>query len=323
MSRVAPALAGVVALAALLVLSGAFYTVDETEQVIVTQFGRPIGEPTAEAGLHLKVPFIQQANRLERRILEFDGRPNEMPTKDKLYILVDTFARWRIADPLQYFLRMRDERSAQSRLEDILGSETRSAVAKHDLIEMVRTTKGREPARDDSLGEAGAALGRLRPIRLGRAAIEAEIFKNATGKLQDLGIELLDVRLKRINYNDQVQAKIFERMISERQQIASRFRSEGEGEAARILGDKEREVKRIESEAYRRIQEIRGKADAKATTVYADAYGKSAERIDFYGFLKTLETYETGLGRDTTLVLTTEGDLFRLLEGDGGRPPAQ
>lgn len=323
MNRAGSVLLGLVVLGLLLAGSGAFYTVGETEQVIVTQFGRPVGAPVVEAGLHVKLPFIQKANRLERRILEFDGRPNEMPTKDKLYIVVDTFARWRVADPLQYFLRMRDERSAQSRLEDILGSETRSAVAKHDLIEIVRTTKGREPVRDESLGEAAEALGRLRPIERGRTVIEGEIYEDAAGKLGDLGIELLDVRLKRINYNDEVQAKIFERMISERQQIAARFRSEGEGEAARILGSKEREVKRIESEAYRRIQEIRGAADARATEIYADAYGRTEARIEFYGFLKTLETYEAALGDDTTLVLTTDGDLFRLLEGDSRRPPAR
>jgi len=322
MTRIGPALIGGVALLLLLAGSGALYTVDETQQVIVTQFGRPVGAPVVEAGLHFKVPFMQRANRLERRILEFDGRPNEMPTKDKLYIVVDTFARWRIKDPLQYFLRMHDERSAQSRLEDILGSETRSSVAKHDLIEIIRSTKGREPAKDESLGEAAASLARLRPIERGRGAVESDIYESASGKLVDLGIELLDLRLKRINYNDQVQAKIFERMISERQQIASRFRSEGEGEAARILGEKEREVKRIESEAYRRIQEIRGAADARATEVYADAFGKTAARTEFYAFEKTLETYEAALGNDTTLVLTTDGALFRLFKGDR-RPPAR
>jgi membrane protease subunit HflC len=322
MTRVGLVLLALVALGLLLAGSGALYTVDEREQVIVTQFGRPVGAPVVEAGLHVKLPFIQRANRLERRILEFDGRPNEMPTKDKLYIVVDTFARWRIADPLQYFLRMRDERSAQSRLEDILGSETRNAVAKHDLIEIVRSTKGRVPAKDESLGEAAGDIGELRPIKLGRGAVEAEIFKNASGKLLDLGIELLDLRLKRINYNQQVQSKIFERMISEREQIASRFRSEGEGEAARILGEKERDVKTIESEAYRKIQEIRGTADARATEIYADAYGKTGERREFFDFQKTLETYETALGKDTTLVLTTKGDLFGLVKGDLHRPPS-
>lgn len=317
MMAVARVVLGLLLLGALAAFSGVFYAIDETEQVVVTQFGRPVGAPVTEAGLNLKLPFVQRVNRLERRILEFDGRVNEMPTKDKLYILVDTFARWRVADPLQFFLRMRDERSAQSRLEDILGSETRSAVAKHDLIEIVRTTKGREPARDESLGETAGVIGRLRPITLGRGAIEAEIFKSAVDKLRDLGIELLDLRLKRINYNVQVSAKIFERMISERQQIAARFRSEGEGEAARIIGDKEREVKRIQSEAYRRIQEIRGTADARATDIYAEAYGRSDARTDFYTFLTTLETYEAALGDDTTVVLTTGGDLFRLLEGGG------
>lgn len=323
MNRIGGTVLGVLAAGVLLVGSGVFYTVDEREQVIITQFGKPVGGAITEAGLQLKLPFVQQVNRIERRILEWDGRANEMPTKDKLYVVVDTFARWRIADPLQYFLRMRDERSAQSRLEDILGSETRNAIAKNDLIEIVRTTKDREPERDESLGEAAVALGGLRPIQRGRNSIEVEIHRNAEGKLRDFGIELLDLRLKRINYNDEVQAKIFERMISERQQIASRFRSEGEGEAARILGDKEREVKRIESEAYRRIQEIRGGADARATKIYADAYGQSADATDFYGFLMTLETYEQGLGDDTTVVLTTDSELFRLLEGDARRAPGR
>lgn len=214
------------------------YRVNETEQIIVTQFGKPVGDIISEAGLKLKVPFIQKVNRIEKRILLWDGDANDMPTKDKLYITVDTFARWRIKDPLQYFLRLRDERSAQSRLEDILGSETRNAVARHQLIEIIRTTKGREPAVDALLADAD--IGKLLPIKRGRHQVEKDIYSAASGKLSEFGIELLDIRFKRINYNESVRQKIYARMISERQQIAERFRSEGAGEAAKILGSKEK-----------------------------------------------------------------------------------
>jgi modulator of FtsH protease HflC len=243
-----------------------------------------------------------------------------MPTRDKLYILVDTFGRWRIDDPLQYFTRLRDERSALSRLDDIVGSEVRNAVAKHDLIELVRTTKDRTPAVDPTVNAEGGMVGILPPIALGRAALEAEVVKLAAPKLKDFGIELIDVRFMRINYNPRVSSKIHERMISERQQIASRFRSEGEGEAAKILGNKERELKRIQSEAYREVQKVRGEADARATEIYARAYNQSPEAAEFYGFLKTMETYGKSLGSDATLLLSTESELFRFLKDSA--PPA-
>lgn len=290
------------------------YTVSETEQVIITQFGRPIGEPVTESGLHFKTPFIQEVTRIEKRILEWDGRPNEMPTKDKTYIVVDTFGRWRINDAKKYFLRLRDERSAQSRLDDILGSETRNAIAKHELIEVIRTTKDREPVRDSTLAGAPGSIGVLYPIKMGRARIEEEIFEKASGKLTDFGIELLDVRFKRINYNESVRQRIFERMISERQQIAERFRSEGAGEAAKILGQKERELLKIESEAYRRVQEIRGEADAKATEIYAKAFNQSSESVKFYEFIKTMETYSDMLDDNGMLLLTTGSDIFKYLK---------
>jgi membrane protease subunit HflC len=241
-----------------------------------------------------------------------------MPTKDKLYITVDTFGRWRIKDPLQYFLRLRDERSAQSRLEDILGSETRNAVAKHELIEIVRTTKGRTPAVDPLLAQAD--VGRLLPIQRGRRQIEEDIFAAASVKLAEFGIELLDIRFKRINYNESVQQKIYARMISERQQIAERFRSEGAGEAAKIIGNKEKDLQRIESEAYREIQSIQGVADAKATEIYAAAYNRSNTSRELYDFVKTLETYQRVIDPSTTLVLTTESELYQLLNGVGEQP---
>jgi membrane protease subunit HflC len=307
----------VLALAAL-VLAGSLYTVNEIEQVIVTQFGKPVGEPVTTAGLKMKVPFIQEINSIDKRILEWDGSPTDMPTKDKLYISVDLFARWRIVDPLQYFLRLRDERSAQSRLDDILGSETRNAVAKHELIEIIRTTKDRVPQQDATLADPNnTAVGTLVPIQKGRQQVEKEIIEAAAPKVRVFGIELLDIRFKRINYNASVQPKIYDRMISERRQIAERFRSEGNGEAARILGNRERDLNRIQSEAYRRVEEIRGEADAKAAAIYAAAYNRSPEAVQFYEFTRTLDAYKSIIADNTTLILSTDSDLFKFLQNMG------
>ena len=289
------------------------YSVAEHEQVIITQFGRPVGEPVKKAGLHFKLPLIQTVNRIDKRILEWDGRASEMPTRDKLYIIVDTFGRWRISDPLQFFTRLRDERSALSRLDDIIGSEVRNAAAKHDLIEIVRTSKDRKPAVDTTIA-VDSIYNQLLPIRIGRTALENEVVKMAAPKLKDFGVELIDVRFMRVNYNPRVSTKIHERMISERQQIANRFRSEGEGEAAKILGNKERDLRRIESEAYREVQKIRGEADAKATEIYARAYGGSAEAAEFHRFVRSMETYQKSLSNDTTLILSTDTELFRYLK---------
>jgi membrane protease subunit HflC len=300
---------------AALVLGGSLYTVNEIEQVIVTQFGKPVGEPVTTAGLKMKVPFIQEVNSIDKRILEWDGSPSDMPTKDKLYISVDLFARWRIVDPLQYFLRLHDERSAQSRLDDILGSETRNAVAKHELIEIIRTTKDRMPLQDATLADPNnTAVGTLVPIQKGRQQVEKEIIEAAAPKVGVFGIELLDIRFKRINYNASVQPKIYDRMISERRQIAERFRSEGNGEAARILGNRERDLNRIQSEAYRHVEEIRGEADAKAAAIYASAYNRSPEAVQFYEFIRTLDAYKSIIADNTTLILSTDSDLFRFLQ---------
>lgn len=307
----------VIVFAVLLVLSGAFYTVTETQQVIITEFGKPVGGPITEAGLHFKIPFIQKVNRIDKQILEWDGQRTEMPTMDKLYILVDTYGRWRITKPLEYFRRLRDERSAQSRLEDILGSETRNAIAKHDLIEVIRTTKDRQPKRGGSLEdvtEGAGKIGVLHAILKGRKKIEEEIQNAAKLKLAEFGIDLLDIRFKRINYNPSVVEKIYERMISERQQIAALFRSEGDGEAAKILGKKARDLDEIESEAYKKVQEIRGAADAKATEIYAAAYNQTPESRELYQFVKTMETYKNIIGHDSTLVFSTASDLFRFLK---------
>jgi membrane protease subunit HflC len=307
--------AGAVLLGLVLLLS--LYTVRQTEQVIITQFGRPMGEPITEPGLHFKLPFIQEVNRIDKRYLAWDGPMVEMSTKDKTYIQVDTFARWRITDPMQYFLRLRDERSAQSRLEDILGSETRTAVARHELIEVVRTEKQRKPLQDENAAATltgVGALGVLRPIQFGRAELEKNIFESAAPKLAEFGIELLDIRIKRLNYNPEVLERIYQRMISERLQIAQRFRSEGEGEAARISGKKDRDINEIESTAYKRVQEIRGESDAKATEIYARAYTQKPQAADFYRFTKSMETYRKIIGSEATVVLSTNSDLFSLLK---------
>ena len=323
MNRLLWVIAGLLAF----VLFNAFYTVGEAQQVILTQFGKPVKEPVTEAGLKMKVPFIQEVNRIDKRVLPWDGSPSDMPTKDKLYISVDLFARWRIVEPLPYFLRLRDERSALSRLDDILGSETRNAIAKHELIEIVRTTKGRVPLKDATLVENEAdradtnnVVGSLVPIQKGRVLVEQEIYKAAAEKLKVFGVELLDIRFKRINYNASVEPKIYERMISERRQIAERFRSEGNGEAARIRGNMTRDLNRIQSEAYRQVEDIRGKGDAEATEIYAKAYNQSQAAADFYAFTRTLEAYQAVMTADTSLILSTDSDIFRLLKGTSALP---
>lgn len=305
---------------AVITLFSSLYTVDETEQVFITEFGKPVGKPinsdpnVNEAGLHWKTPFIQQVNRIEKRILEWDGPANEMTTRDKLYITVDNFARWRISDPQVYFTKLRDERSALSRLDDIIGSETLSVIASHDLIEVIRSDKNRKPARDENLAMANSNLGVLPPIQFGRSELDRQILLAAQPIVRNWGIELLDVQFKRINYKAGVIDKIYARMASERNQIADRFRSEGAGEAAKIIGRKERDLLQIQSEAYRKEQEIKGKADAQATAIYASAYNSSPSAADFYQFVKTLETYQKTLGKDTTTIFTSNSDLFRLFK---------
>jgi membrane protease subunit HflC len=303
---------------ATLALMSSLYTVNEVEQAIITQFGEPVGAPVTTAGLKFKVPLIQDVNLIDKRILEWDGNPSDMPTKDKLYVSVDLFARWRIVDPLQYFLRLHDERSAQSRLDDVLGSETRNAVAKHELIEIIRTTKDRVPLRDSTVTDGGQQqldVGSLVPIQKGRKLVEQEIFAEAAEKVRVFGIELLDIRFKRINYNESVRPKIYDRMISERRQIAERFLSEGNGEAARIRGNRVRDLNKIQSEAYRQVEEIRGLADAKATEIYASAYNQSPESVNFYEFTRTMQSYKSIISENTTLVLSTDSDLFKFLKG--------
>jgi membrane protease subunit HflC len=285
---------------------GAFYVVNEAEQVVITQFGKPVGDPVTTPGLKVKMPFVQKANYFDKRFLEWDGDPNQVPTQDKRFIWVDTYARWRITDPLLFFQRLRDERGAQSRLDDILGGETRNTVAKHALIEVVRSSNRDFP--DDEIVEKDVSF---EIVEYGRATLEQEVFNTASSRTADLGIEILDFRFKRINYVEEVRREVYARMISERQRIAEQYRSEGAGEAARINGDKDRELKSITSEAYRQSQEIRGRADAEAADIYARAYNKDSE---FYRFLKTMEVFRTTLDEETVLLLSTDGEFLRYLE---------
>lgn len=305
------------ALFGLIMIFSAAFVVTETEQVIITRFGKPVGDPIITPGINFKIPLIEEANFFEKRFLEWDGDPNQVPTKDKRFIWVDTYARWRITDPLLFFQRLRDERGAQSRLDDILDGEVRDAIANHNLVELVRTSN-RKPQVDEELGESDAAA-LLSEIKTGREQITRLILKAGGERVKDLGIELLDLRFKRINYVQEVREKVYDRMISERKRIADKYRSEGQGEASKILGLKERELKSITSEAFKTSEEIRGKADAIATRIYASAYNRSAEAREFYKFLKTMETYESTFGQDDWLILSSDSDFYKYLKRPSGR----
>lgn len=300
---------GAVVLVVLLVVSGSLYVVNEAEQVVITQFGRPVGDAVVSAGLHFKIPFIQKANFFEKRWLEWDGYPNQIPTKDKKYIWVDTYARWRIHDPLLFFQSVHDERGAQSRLDDILDGETRNSIANYPLIEIVRSSsrKLEEEATTDDVGSDRIDA----VVDMGREKISNQILESASVVTLDLGIELVDVRIKRINYVEDVRSKVYDRMISERQRIAEKSRSEGKGRSAEIRGKKEKELKRIVSDAYRQAEEIKGKADGEAAAIYAKAYERDAE---FYSFLATLNAYKTTLDGKVSFVTGTDGEFFKYLK---------
>jgi membrane protease subunit HflC len=293
---------------AFVILSSALFTVKEAEQVVITQFGKPVGKPITSPGLKMKMPFVQTVHAFEKRFLEWDGDPNQIPTKDKRFIWVDSYARWRITDPLLFFQRLHDEPGAQSRLDDILDGETRNTIAKHELIDLVRSTNRPFVVAEDvaELSQPEAA----ERVEFGRDKLTAEVLRNARRRTGDLGIEILDFRIKQINYVDEVRQEVYARMISERKRIAERYRSEGAGEAARIAGEKERELRVIESEAYRTAQEIRGKADAQAADIYAAAYNRDPE---FYRFLKSMGTLEESLDAETVLLLSTDSELLRYL----------
>jgi membrane protease subunit HflC len=306
-------LVALVAAVALLIIASV-YTVSETEQVILTQFGRPLGGVLKEPGLHVKVPFIQTVHRFDKRWLEYDGDPNEIPTKDKKYIWVDTYARWRIADPLRFYQAVHDERGGQSRLDDIVDGETRNAVASFDLIEVVRSSNRPFQLTEELAGIGSAEA--MAPVSVGRSKIAQIILEKAARITPEFGIELVDVRFKRINYVDTVQQKVFERMVSERKRIAERSRSEGQGRAAEIRGQKERDMLSASSAGYKSAQEIKGAADAKATTIYASAYGRDP---DLYQFLKSMETLNASLDEKAWLILSTDSELLKYLKSAGGR----
>lgn len=293
-----------------LLLKASTYIVNETEQVVITQFGKPVGEAITTPGLKFKTPFIQTANYFDKRYLEWDGDPNQVPTKDKKYIHIDTYARWQITDPLQFYKRMKDERGAQSRLDDILDGETRDFIAGNNLEEVVRTSN-RKPLSSGTLSELIGDT--LVPIEVGRAKIQNMIFESANKQAEGLGIAILDFRIKRINYVKEVRTQVYERMKSERYRIADKFRSEGQGEASRINGEKERELKSIQSEAFREAEEIKGKADGIAAGIYANAYNKNSASRQLYNFLKSMETFEKTMDKETSFILSTNSDLFRYL----------
>ncbi len=296
----------------ILLMGSPFYILYEGRQAIITQFGKPVGEPVTQAGLKLKIPFIQNVHYFEKRILEWDGYPNQIPTKDKKYIWVDTTARWKIVDPLKFYQSVSNERGAQARLDDIIDSAVRDAVTSHKLISIVRSTNRvmeeltLKSDESESIEESA-----LEKINVGREELRKEIITRAKELVHNYGIELIDVRIKRVNYIEEVRKKVYDRMIAERKRAAEKYRSEGRGIRAEIEGKTEKELKLILSEAYKKSQKIKGEADSKATQIYAEIYSKDKE---FYTFLKTLETYKNTVDKDSIIILTTDSDYFRYLK---------
>ena len=299
----------ILAVVALLGFNSVFI-LSETQQAIVTQFGKPVGGPRTEPGVNFKTPFIQRVQYFDKRYLKWDGDPNQVPTQDKKFIFVDTYARWQITDPLQFFIRLRDERSGKSRLDDILDGETRNAVASHELLDLVRSTNRTPEVYEDYLED----MEELEEIAVGREQIEALILERANQRTADLGIRVLDFRFKRMNYVDEVRRNVYDRMISERNRIADQFRSEGQGEARRIEGNKERDLAQIKSEAFREAEIIRGKADAEATSIYAAAYNRTAASRELYTFLRSMEALEVSFDKETSVILTTDSELYQFLK---------
>jgi len=300
----------IVAVAVIAVSFSGVFILDETQQAIVTQFGKPVGQPRTKPGMNFKVPFIQRVQFFDKRFLEWDGDVNQVPTREETYILVDAYARWEITDPLQFYLRLRDERGGQSRLDDILDGETRNAVAGHDLLEVVRSTNREPEVTEEYMKE----LEVLNPIRVGRSKIEAQVLAKANERTSDLGIRILDFRFKRLNYAPEVRDRVYERMISERNRIADQFRSEGQGGARKIEGDKERDLAQIKSEALMESERIRGRADSTATAIYARAYNRTQASRDLYSFLKSMEVLEKSIDDQSSIILSTESDLYRYLK---------
>jgi membrane protease subunit HflC len=294
--------------AAVLIFGGAFYIVNESEQVVITQFGKPVGDPITTPGLKIKTPFLETANYFDKRFLAWDGEPKQVSTRDKRFININTYARWRISDPLQYAKSLSDESRAKNRIGSVLEGATQNAIAKHDLIELVRTTNRDYIVNNEDTNDQSSKEKTL--IKSGRDELTREILEIAKSSTSELGIEILDFQFKRINYVPEVRKKVYERMVSERKRIAEEFRSQGAGESARISGQKDRDLKEITSDAYRRSQEIKGKADAKAANIYAAAYNKDPA---FYRFMRTMEIYGETLDKETILVLSTEGDFLKYL----------
>ncbi|PIQ88422.1 MAG: HflC protein [Candidatus Omnitrophica bacterium CG11_big_fil_rev_8_21_14_0_20_42_13] len=295
----------------LVLFSGVVYVVDETKQVVITQFGEPVGSPISNAGLYFKIPFIQQANYFEKRLLEWDGDPNQIPTRDKKYIWVDTYARWNISDPLKFLQSVGNEIGAHARLDDIINSATRDTITAHLLVDAVRNTNRvlELEQLEKDLSVADEALER---IDVGREELEKFILEKARQLAPQYGIELVDVRIKRVNYVDDVRRKVYERMIAERKRAAEQYRSEGNGKSAEIEGQLGKELKQITSEAYRKAEVLRGEADAQVIKIYADAYSKDPE---LYSFTKTLKTYEDTIDDKSTVILTTNSDYYKYLRG--------
>lgn len=310
-------LLAVIAVAVVLV-AGSVYVIDETQQVVVTQFGRIVGDAKKEPGLGFKVPFIQKANYFPKNLLEWDGDPGQVPTKDKTYIWVDTYAQWRISDPIVYFQTVRDEFAALKRLDDIIDPAVRDLISSYPLVESVRNTdRPMDTFEAINVADEDSDSGESRKlvwykVDLGRDEIARQIEKQAREKLAQFGIEVVDMKIKRINYIDSVRRSVYDRMIAERRQIAEKFRAEGRGEASKIRGEKERELQVIRSEAYKEAQTIKGKADAEASLIYAHAYGQDP---DFYAFLKTMDLYKKALEKDSTMVLSTDSELMKYLKG--------
>ncbi len=296
-------------IAGVLVYNGA-YTVDETEQVIITQFGRIVGEPQKNPGLKFKIPFIQKANRFNKNLLDWDGDPGQIPTLDKTFIWVDTFARWKIVDPVKFFQTVNNRFNAIGKLNDIIDPAVRNFITSYSLIEAVRNTSREMDTRESGV-EDDEKIQTSYAIEIGRGKIMQGILNQAQPKLSPFGIELVDVKIKRINYVEQVRKSVYGRMIAERKQIAEKFRSEGKGESRKILGEKERELKLITSEAYKTAQEIKGKADAESTKIFADAFGIDPE---FYSFTRTLELYKEALDKNSSVVLSTDSEFLKYLK---------
>jgi membrane protease subunit HflC len=293
-------------------LLGTFYTLEEGQQAVIVQFGRPVGEPVTDAGLHIKLPFVQEVRRFEKRLLIWDGDPNQIPTKGREFIWVDTTARWRIVDAKKFLENVATEAGAQSRLNDIIDSVVRDQVSSSELVELVRSASWEVPEQkvlEEVPAEQKEEL--RKQISRGREEITRTILAEARRIIPQYGIELVDVRIKRLDYVESVREKVYARMISERKRIAAQFRSEGEGQSAEILGTMEKELRQISSTAYRRVQEIRGKGDAEATRIYGESFGRNPE---FYAFLRTLEVYREGAKKNSVLILTTDSDFYRYLK---------